>query len=711
MRRYRVFNIIITTILSALFIYLGVFHFSASYERLFESLKDLWQSIKFYGCEVFGIEHLTIPTVENFSEVLKWDIFLPADWEGFKTKASAYFSLLFSKENLAEFGKLVGEKSAEISKALVIFLPVILLIIVVISRLYSGYNTNHNKDTVPLTVFKFLSKIIYHPLKKVVVEFIEFIKNHRAILNIWIFTWVLHLNLASIIVSFLAYYLYFAVSFRFETMYVQICKLVIDLQVFVGAFPWWLTSTIVWHILDRFRRKIARSRLRHFEARNCGFINELPIVSMTCGSMGKKKTTQITDMALSQEVMFRQKAFELLKNNDMRFPYFPWISFELDLRRAIEHHEVYNLATVKVWIEKKRKRYEKNGDPSLRLYGYDITRYSTIFDDGLRVWQLFDVLSNYAQLYFIYVITSSLIIANFSVRTDGRLIDEGNFPMWAADFFPELTNETGRHAHILDFDVLRLGKKVIENNPHAGSFEFGVVLISEVGKERGNVLDHKEIKKNNEETNQKNDLFNSWLKMCRHSATVDNFPFIKVFTDEQRPESWGADARDLCDIVHIVSSGPQRLAMPFYTIEEMLTEIAFNKFINLYYDMRFRRGDNTLLVHIFKSIASWLYKRNMIIYNKYGYSISHIEKERGTMDAKVERKKYYIMNKKAYSRRFSTDCFSDYFNDMARKSKLGLNDYREYETEKATVEELKVQNSYFINALYKNAGSNQIARS
>ena len=58
------------------------------------------------------------------------------------------------------------------------------------------------------------------------------------------------------------------------------------------------------------------------------------------------------------------------------------------------------------------------------------------------------------------------------------------------------------------------------------------------------------------------------------------------------------------------------------------------------------------------------------------------------------------MNKKIYARRFSTDCFSDYFNEMARKSKVGLNDYMEYATEKASVEELKLQNSYFINALY-----------
>ena len=75
------------------------------------------------------------------------------------------------------------------------------------------------------------------------------------------------------------------------------------------------------------------------------------------------------------------------------------------------------------------------------------------------------------------------------------------------------------------------------------------------------------------------------------------------------------------------------------------------------------------------------------------------------MDGKAEKKKYYVMNKKIYSQRFSTDCFSDYFNDMAKKTKIGLNDYMEYATEKATVTELKMQNSYFINALYKNADS------
>lgn len=70
------------------------------------------------------------------------------------------------------------------------------------------------------------------------------------------------------------------------------------------------------------------------------------------------------------------------------------------------------------------------------------------------------------------------------------------------------------------------------------------------------------------------------------------------------------------------------------------------------------------------------------------------------MDGKTENKKYYLMNAKIYAKRFSTDCFSDYFNDIAKKSKIGLMDYLEYATEKATVEELKQQHSYFIEALY-----------
>ena len=155
-----------------------------------------------------------------------------------------------------------------------------------------------------------------------------------------------------------------------------------------------------------------------------------------------------------------------------------------------------------------------------------------------------------------------------------------------------------------------------------------------------------------------------------------------------------------CDILTITKSGTQKLALPFYTIEEMLYDWAFSRFISLYYDFRFKRGDNTLLVHFLKSIVSKIWAHNQRIYNRFGYSILSIEKERGTQDEKAEKKKYFLANYKIYRERFTTDCFSDYFNDLALQSGVGLADYRAYASVKASVDELREQNSYFIRDLY-----------
>ena len=300
------------------------------------------------------------------------------------------------------------------------------------------------------------------------------------------------------------------------------------------------------------------------------------------------------------------------------------------------------------------------------------------------------------------MIQSSLLISNYSIRVDGVLSDLGNFPLWNADFFKSdsrLIDSYSRHAHILDFDSLRLGRKVVEKNRKANSFDFGVVIITEVGKERGNSIELSEKKKKDETTNQKNDLFNSWLKMVRHSATVDNFPFVRVITDEQRPESWGADARDLCEIVHIRESGETRLAMPFFSLAELLYGWLYNKFAGLYYEYRYNRGDNTLAMYLLKGLTAKMRGYYAKIYNRFGYCVLSVQVESGTQDGTIQDGKYYLMSKKIYSKRFSTDCFSDFFTVKALRSPVGINDLNEYATEKATFGELAMQNSYFVNDL------------
>jgi hypothetical protein len=591
---------------------------------------------------------------------------------------------------------------------------------VVFRKLLKSENNNYGKDSRPLRVFKRVVLVTYIPVKNWIVSFFGFIRDNGVYRKMWLILWLFYFNVFTIVLEFVAYYLYFAVSFDLVSLYRQIYKLFLDLWTGLTFIPLLGWAIVALFLIDRWRKKIGYSILNHNEMKNRGFINARPIVLMVCGTMGKKKTTMLTDIALSQAVMFKDKAFEKILENDLKFPYFPWVNLENALRSAMARHEVFNLATCRKYIKhlsacfaaaqvpEYRKAVRRHLKKSYGLaydnfcFGYDYERYGFSYDDKLKVVSVWEVIETYAQLYFIYLIQSSLIISNYSVRTDSLISDIGNFPLWNTDFFKRdsrLIDSYSRHSHIIDFDALRLGRKIVENNAFADSFEFGVVDITEIGKERKNMLELKELKKREEATNQKNDGFNDWLKMIRHSATVDNFPFVKVIADEQRPESWGADARDLCEIIHIRESGETRLAMPFFFIGELLYSAVFGRFVDMYYRYRFTRGDNTLFMHLFKTIVAKIQHYYTGIYNTFGYCPLRVQVESGTQDGQIEENRYFLASKKIYSKRFSTDCFSDFFTQKALRSPVGLDDLPEYRTEKATFGEMDLQHSYFFNDL------------
>jgi hypothetical protein len=324
-----------------------------------------------------------------------------------------------------------------------------------------------------------------------------------------------------------------------------------------------------------------------------------------------------------------------------------------------------------------------------------------------------------------------LIISNYAVRTDFTKIDTGNMPMWNLDFFARDSRRItadSRHSHILDFDMLRLGKKLIENNKLSNAFEFGIIAITETGKERGNQYKNLEIKdtikqlrdtikelekQNGNATMQKAELlalttratqltdkFNDALKLIRHKCTVCGFPFARVFLDEQRAESLGADARDLCEIVHIKGKTDTKITMPFYFVGELIHDILFPKFTNTYTTYRFNRGDNTLLMYLIKRFAVAIHTHHIRIYNRFGYSTRILAIE-NSMGQPLQTAKYYLATKKIYSDRFSTDAYNDIFAKGLADVKIGVDGLPEYETHKANIDELKSQNSYYINDILK----------
>lgn len=703
---------IICIIITLGIIALGLFRFFDCIGRIIESCRDFGLSVAYYFCELFRLPHDIAPTVNDYAKVPFFDspfesfspsVTLPDSWEGFKVKWGEYWQTFASKENLDGYFVRLGDFLYTLSLVILICLPFVILLIFAARKLLNKQNNDWGEDTHPLKLFKAAANHTYRPAKAWLTDFFHFVAEHKVYWGTWLALFALYFNIATIFIEFLAFYFYFVVSFDFVSIYRQVYKLACDLWVPFTFLPWWALLIAALWLIDRWRRKIGFARLRHNEMKNRGFINARPIVFMTCGTMGKKKTTMITDMALSQQVMFKDKAFEKLLEEDLKFPYFPWINLENAIKTGMEYHCIYNLATVELYIHKKQKRWLKSLCRE-RIFGYDYERYGLTYNDKHKITDIWVVLETYAKLYFIYIIQSSLIIANYSIRSDMLISDLGNFPLWDNDFFERdsrLIDSFSRHAHIIDFDALRLGKKVIEHNPNADFFEFGVVVITEVGKERKNALELKEIKAAAKESNQKNDGFNDWLKMIRHSATVANYPFVKVITDEQRPESWGADARDLCEIVHIKDSGQTKLAMPFFFIAELLYSFIFGWFVNAYYKYRHLRGDNTLLMHILKTFAAKIQHYYTGVYNTFGYCALTVQVESGTQDGELSAHKYYLANKKIYSKRFSTDCYSDFFAVKALRSLKGIDDLSEYATEKASVGELNRQNSYFVRDLTK----------
>ena len=656
----------------------------------------------FYVSELFELNLSGNITINDFTKqpfVLPWN--LPNTWEEFKVLWKDYWNLVFTKENFLNYLIWLGDLLYYLSKIIVMIMPFIVLLIILLNRGVKQ-NNDYNKDTKSLKWWKkYIERKIYLPVKKWILEFMQFLNENSYYKTIWLWIWAFNFNFITIFVEFIAYYLYFVSSFDLVSLYIQVLKLLMDLSICIEFIPtliWIIIFMIIFHAI---RKRIGYSRLNHMEMQDRGFINERPIVIMLVGTMGKKKTTIITDIALSQEIMLRDKAFEKILECDLKFPYFPWINLENSIKQAISNHSVYNLATCRRFIQSKYKKWLKKPN-ILNVFGYDYKRYGLTYNNNLNVTNLWKVLEDYTQLYFVYIIQSSLLISNYSIRTDNIMEDLGNFPLWNTDLFrrdSRLIDSYSRHAHIIDFDSLRLGKKVIEDNKNADMFEFGVINITEIGKERGNNLELQSIKKNDDSTNQKNDLFNSWLKMVRHSATIDNFPFVKVICDEQRPESWGADARDLCEIVRIDECSSMNLAMPFFALEDLLLQITIEKFSNRYYNHRFNRADNTLpmyLYHGFVSILNSFLKRT---YNTFGFYKVKVSVEDGTQNGESKDGKYFLMSKKIYSKRFSTDCFSDYFHEKALRSYVGLDDLDEFETEKASFEEMMKENSYFFNDL------------
>lgn len=668
----------------------------ASLIRLIYAFIDFAISIAYYFCSFFD---KTIPVTVTRLPSLSVLQYLPYDVDEIIRKLSDMWQYVFDPECFLSFfiSGIAAINSA--SMMIILLLPLLLLLPFLVKKilLYPNESAHNSKSRLVLFFENKAMDKLYDAKDRFLTLFSTL---WESSLYRWIFIilWLINFNLLTIALEFLAFYFYFAFSFDLANVPVQLVKLLLDLIIMFSSAPVVFWIVISYLIIRVIRKKIGFTRLNYRENLDRSFIERQPLIMMFTGSMGTGKTTALTSFLISIEIRFRNKALELMLELDARYPNFPWINLEDSLREAIANGTVKNLTTCRDFIKSLEEIFIESEDPA-DIFDYDVDHYRYSFDDNLSYKDIWETLSDYACLYFIYIIQSSLIVSNYSVRVDNEFCDSGNFPLWDTELFknsPQASAERSRRAHVLDYDVLRLGRQVLAENPRRNSFEFGVVGLSEFAKERGNQVTLQDVKKGDDRTNQKNDLFAYGLKMCRHKATICGFPFITFVADEQRPDSLNADTRDLLSIINIDEKKPTELLMPLYFIEELIHDLLYPKWNEFYTHYRYNRGDVCFPVYVCHNIMAAIHNGYKKAYNLFGCNELEISVQSGKMDSEPVKDHIHLLHKKVYSDRFATDCHNGFFVPGLRETKSSFDEYLEYSDTVASIEELLYQNSYFI---------------
>lgn len=696
--------------------------------------EDFFQSIVYYGrpfVSLFSGKALaqSTPAVAFVPEGI--EEILPFQWDDFAAKCGRFASAFF---NGARFSSWFAGFLSTLALIIMALFPVVVLVILTFRAILSIYKTENNdygKKSKPLLVWLKVENF-FLPVKRYVKDFFAYFSSSKWLQISLGIVWALNFNLVTIALEGVAWFIYFFMSFDLSSLWTIIVRLVYDFSVPFSRMPLLLTLIIVYKILDKIRKKIALSIMRGYESSNVQFLRMYLGALFLVGKQRAKKTTIITDMSLSQEVIFREDAFELLKKRDKQFPHVPWQEVEnfywntqqrlptlasyreflAHLRQHFEWRHSYekfpNLKRLALARLKELYGYEREDF----CFGYDADRYGETYNDHLTIIHVFEAIEGYIQLFYVYAASSPLIFGNYSIRTDLRWQDSGNFPLFDGDFFDRPAEEqdaTSQYCHVAKMDCFRLGSVFDADDPYINGFEVGILNMMEAGKERGNQKTNEGVKSTDATVNAKNDGFELDIKMRAHGSTIDNYTFFRLFMDEQRADSLSSDNKDLTSIVMIKEVADAKVLLPFTTVERWIYNLSTKVYDKAYYTLRNLRGDaeGTLLVYLLKKLYSPIFRHWDRIQKEYSVHVARLKVTDAMQDRVLsDGGKYYICPKKTYSNRFATDAIKHFYHTKAKKSRYGLNDFPMYEGKHMTVKEMEDSGSIFyrkiINAFHNN---------
>ena len=668
-----------------------------SLERLWASMIDFGSAISYYFVDIFGdADDMYCSIVEIPQIDLRKYIWF--DIDELINKFNQFPDLILNKFVFKEYNGFLFDSFVKLCVFLLNGLMLILVPILLKTVVLQKNDLDAAASSAPYRWFlKFLKNTV-KPFFTWAVSCFKYIFDKKYIFYPLVIVWIININLPAIVFGAVGYYFYFLSSLDILSLFNQVVKLTIDVIIMLSGLPlfvWLIVAAIIFVLVVLF---IGYNKLDHMESKNCGFLKTTSYISLIKGEPGLGKTTLATDMGLSWENIYKADSLEIMMSMDMLFPAFPFQKLRWDLNEAFENKTVFCPAASDPFLDKLLVE----GIP----YGYDTDIFPVERNIGTSCITLEKAIRIYSKAYFVYSNDNSTM-ANYPIRFDGKFDDSKHLKKWNGDFFRRHAikdRDISRYAHILDQDVLRQGKKIDPKNKFNGTFGYGIYVNTEWGKSRGNQLTTEDVKKSDDTTNQKNDLYSYALKMCRHAnSTIYHKVFFRFIGDEQRPESLSADQRELCSIIDIADKSELKLALPFGKLLDKIYESVYDPFIDFYTDYLNARSDIMLSVWLLKFAVSAFSRFYGYLYNTFGYYELTLALEKGSnygkdgKESEVKTHIYYLMCKKIYSDRYNTDCHSAYFTKLQLEAGIGIKDYPTYNGLRMTVDEMKAQHDYFIN--------------
>ncbi len=708
--KYISYHILSAAIVAGIFL-LGIFRAPGSFLRFWEALRDLFFSIA--GSPT--VTSLPKNMVEGFPRAL----------EEFGEIAKTFGSLFCSKLNFFAYLELLWKLFSDLSYALLWALFPLLTVVLIGILSFRRTNNKHGARTKPLEIFLAVRQHVFLPVGKYLRGLVKFFASRKKYYRTSVLLLLFFLNVYTVLLEALAYYIFFLFTEELSLGFgVQIVKLAYDLFLAFRYLPLWVWAIAGLKLFDMSRKEIGYRLLEKYENDMRAFLEERGVNMLICGPPRTGKTTTLVSIVKSLAATARKNAKKGMRDIEQKFPDFPWIVLEQMIRKDYGRRRFRNLYHLRQWTDGMIQNAKSGGKRWLRtlrkhyrsccavrfeypLFNYDTEHFRVTYKSALGVDTIEECLRDYAQLYLIYI-QPMLILSNFSVRSDDDQIDLGNFPEWRDDFFRHDPDPPGasKFSKILNQDLIRPGKQVDPGCEYKDCFEFGILAETEVGKERGNQFSHSGMSAASPDANVLNDQRDNLFKLMGHLGTVYNIPFARYVGDEQRPGSWGANGKELCDVITIRERCRDKIVMPFFAFGELLYLMTSKLFGEGYYDpVRLRRGDTSLLTYLLMHLCGKIFDHYRYIRDKFGghfnkVNVEQAMKQDGDGEA-LSKSKLFIANAKVYAKTFRTAGWKPFMEQRAANSACGLEDVPSYHGLDPYLDEFLEQRSYFFIELLK----------